>query len=133
MLASTGETTPPCRGPRAGLLHAPLSRPPRLQPLADHPTDHAVAYPTVEKGPQVAVVQLVKEAPDIHLQHPPTTQTHQLPPDIAEGIVSRRPRTQTVRAGQEVLFVDGFQHHHYGSLKHLVLQGRNPDRAGLGP
>src|SRR5262249_55971292 len=40
---------------------------------------------------------------------------------------------ETIRTGQEVLFVDGFQHHRYGTLKHLVLKGGNPDRARLWP
>src|SRR5437870_5670260 len=104
------------------MLQASLFQHSRLQPLADRPTDHTVAHPTVEKSPQMAVVQLVKEAPNIHLQHPPTTQSHQLPPEIAKCIMSRATGPEAIRTGQEILFVDRFQHHCYGALKHLVLK-----------
>ena len=46
----------------------------------------------------------------------------------------RRPaRPEAVRAVQKVLLVDRFQHHHHRPLKHLVLEGRDPDRARLAP
>src|SRR5258706_5261288 len=122
---------PALRSPGHRMPHAPLFQNPRLQPLADRPTDHTVAHPAVEKGPQMAMVQLVKEAPDVHLQHPPATYPHQLPPEIAQCFVGRASGSKTIRAGQKVLLVDGFQHHGYGSLQHFVFKGGNPDRARL--
>jgi hypothetical protein len=124
---------PALRSPRDRMPQASLLQHSRLQPLADRSTDHAVTHPAVEKGSQMAVVQLIKEAPDIHLQHPPAAHSHQRPPEIAQCVMGRATRPEAVRTGQEVLFVDRLQHHCYGTLKHLVFEGGNPDRAGLRP
>src|SRR5208337_1692990 len=40
-------------------------------------------------------------------------------------------RPKAIRAGQEVLLANGFQHHQYGPLEELVLEGRNADGARL--
>ena len=79
------------------------------------------------KLPQLAMVQGVEEALDVHLQDPAPSHLHQASPQRLQRLMRRATRPKAVRAVQKVLLVDRLQHHRHRPLKHLVLEGRDAD------
>ena len=140
-----------CPAPRAGRCSPAAARSPRLGacPVSGcdtHPSSSTPAFShlpiarrstpsrtlLVEEVPQMAVVQMVEELPDVHLEHPAATHRPSAAcQSVFQRLVRRAPRPEAVRAVQKVLLVDRFQHHRHRPLQDLVLEGRNPDRARL--
>lgn len=75
----------------------------------------------------MCVVQSIKEALDVHFEHPPSASRHEWLPECLQRLVSQAPRPEAEGAGQEVLLVDGFQDHYHRTLKDLILECRDPD------
>src|SRR5271157_4572060 len=103
----------------------------RSEPFVNQSKQHSVSYPTPQKGPEMAMVDRIKELSNIHIQDPAASHRHRLVPQTLQGLVRRAAWAKTVRAVQEVLFVQGFQHHDHRPLKNLVLKGWNSQRSGL--
>src|SRR5438270_8068621 len=101
----------------------------RMKPLANQSKQHSVSYPTLEKGPEMFVIDRVKELSNVHIQDPAAPHRHRLLPQLLQCLVRRAARSETVRAVQEVLFVQGFQHHDHRPLKNLVFKGGNAPSA----
>jgi hypothetical protein len=105
---------------------------PRIEPFADQSEKDSVSYPALEKIPEMAVVDRIKELSNIHVQDPAASHGHRLVPEGIQGLVRRTARAEAIRAVQEVLLVDRFQDHDHRPLKNLVFEGRYPQRSGLG-
>jgi site-specific DNA recombinase len=120
-----------------GALHAAPPRPvfhdPGVQPLVDESPQHPVAYPSVEKGAQVPMIERIEEGFDVDLQHPAAPQPQQRLPYGRQRLVRGAPRAKAIRIGHKVLLVDPFQEHDHGPLQHLILPRRYPDRPGAPP
>src|SRR5687767_4184917 len=71
----------------------------------------------------------VEELLDIDLQDPATAHGHDLVAQQIQRTVRRPARPEAMRAGQEVLFVDGLQQHRDCALQHLVFESRDSERA----
>jgi site-specific DNA recombinase len=99
----------------------------RVQPLPDQSKQDSIAYPAAKNLPQMSVVQSVEKLPNVDLQDPPAVHFHRLLPEVPKRSVSTATGPKAVRAVQEVLFVDGLQHHGNRPLKHLILEGWNPN------
>src|SRR6266540_3762302 len=105
----------------------------RLEPLVNHPTQHSVAHPAVEKAPKSPVIQGVEELLDVYLRHPPTLHLHQPLPQNLQRLMRRPARAKAVRAVPKVLLINGLHHHCNRPLKHLVFESRYPDRPRPAP
>jgi hypothetical protein len=79
----------------------------------------------------MAVIQMIEELPDIHLQHPAPFDIHQLTPEALQRLVCRSSGPEAIRAVQKVLLVDRFQQHDDRPLQDFILQRRDADGAGL--
>jgi hypothetical protein len=65
---------------------------------------------------------------DVDLDHPATAHVHRRVPQRLQRLVRGPTGPKAVRAVQEVLLVDGVQHHRDRPLKHFVFKGRDPER-----
>src|SRR5262245_19292634 len=74
----------------------------------------------------------VEEVADVDLDHPTTAHLHRGAPQRIERLVRRPTWAKAVRAVQEVLLIDGVQHHRNRPLKYFVFEGRDPERT-FGP
>jgi len=83
--------------------------------------------------PQSRAIERIEEALDVQLQHKAPAQIHQPLPQGLQRLVCRTTGSKAVRAVPKVLLIDGLEHHRHGALQDLVLEGRDPDRPGLGP
>jgi hypothetical protein len=124
---------PALRRPGRGVLQTPLFQNPCSQPFADQTEQHPVTHPESEKVPQLGLIQSVEELTDVHFHQPTATAPRPLPVQHLQRLVRRSPRAEAVRAVQEVVLVDGFQHHDDRPLQDLVLERRDPHRPGLAP
>ena len=79
-------------------VHGALFEHPRFQPLVDHAPYDAVLDPQVEEGPQVGVRDRVEVRLHIRIDHPPLALLDDARPKGLEGIVSRAPGPEAVRA-----------------------------------
>jgi site-specific DNA recombinase len=120
------------RGSGVWVAHAPVLHHTRLQPFTDQAQQHTVTHPKLEKRPQVAMIQMIKELPDVHLQDPASPTALHLVSEGLQRLVRRSSAAEAVRAVQEVLFVEWLQQHDDRPLENLVLQGRDSERASLG-
>ena len=80
----------------------------------------------------MSVVDRIEEFSDIDLHDPAAPHRHRLLPEAFQGLVRRPSRAEAVRTVLEVLLVDRFQDHDDRTLKHLILEGRDAQRPGLG-
>lgn len=78
-----------------------------------------------EKLPQVAMIQMIEELPDIHLQNVATLQVRRLLPERLQRFVCRSFGPEAVRAVQKVVLVNRLQQHDDRPLEDLVLQTGN--------
>ena len=82
----------------------------------------------------MAVVDRIEKLPNVRIS---TIQPPFISIVVARGPPTpggrRSSRPEAVRAVQEVLLVDRFQHHDDRPLKDLVLEGRDPEGPGLRP
>ena len=69
------------------------------------------------------VIQIVKEALDIGLQHPGTAHLHRAPPLRVQHLVSRTTRTEALGAVSKVLLVHRFEHYRHRPLENFVFEG----------
>src|SRR4051812_28982152 len=69
----------------------------------------------------------VKEVADVDFDHPTTAHVHRRSPERIERLVRGPTGAKAIRAVQEVLLVDGVQHHSNPPLKNLVFKGRDPE------
>ena len=122
---------PTLRGAENGTTHLPVLQHTGFQPCVNRAAQHAVAYPLVQKAAEMSVVQGIEKALDVQVNHPASAHQHGLLPEVLQGLVSRAPRAEAEATVPEVLLVDTFQHHHHGSLQHLVLERRYPDWSSL--
>jgi hypothetical protein len=99
-----------------------------IQPFIDHPSDDAVCDSLVEERPKVGVWNRIEILAYIKFEHPVEALGPDLLLQAVKCLVSRATRSEAIRAGQIVLFVDGLQHHRHGTLRYLVFEGRNPQR-----
>src|SRR5262249_53709900 len=60
---------------------------------------------------------------DIEIYYPTQSVAHEARMQRLQGLMSRATRPEAVRAGKEILLVDGLQHHDNRPLRHLVLEG----------
>jgi len=102
-----------------------------VQPLADQTQQDAVLHPLAKHGPELAMVEGVEEAVEVQLQHPAALHRHGPLPEILQRLVRGAAGPKPIRAGEKRLLVDRLEHHADGALEDLVLEGRNPNRAGL--
>src|SRR5215212_3999317 len=65
---------------------------------------------------------------DVDIQHPPHALRHERRAKIVQSVMRRPAWPKAIRAGQEVLLIDGLQQHDDRPLRHLVLEGRNAER-----
>jgi site-specific DNA recombinase len=66
----------PLRTTLLGIVYAPLLLHSCLQPLTDHPCDHAIAYPLLDKFTDVRVLQRVEVLANVHFVHPALLHVH---------------------------------------------------------
>src|SRR5258708_8442809 len=64
----------------------------------------------------------------IDIQHPVLSLPRDDAVQFAQRLVRRAPRSEAIRARQEVLLVNGLQNHGDRPLCHLVLEGRDAER-----
>src|SRR3990167_376080 len=113
------------------MRHRPVFHHARIEPLPDQSEHHTVAYPLLEKLPQMGMIQRVEKLADIDLQETAYPAPHGLLRETIQRIMRRSPRPEPIRAVVKVLLVDRLQQHHDRPLEHFVLQRRNADGAGL--
>jgi len=104
------------------LLHA------GVEPLADEPVNHSIAYPQAEHVPQVPTVDRVEELLDVDLHDPAAAHLHRRVAQRRQRAVRGAFRPETMRAVQKILLVHSVQHHRHRPLKDLILEGRNAKR-----
>jgi len=101
----------------------------RPEPLLNQAQYPSVGDPVLEELLQPAVVDVVKEATDVSIEHPvhfPRSESH---PQRVQRIVLAASGPESVRESQEIDFVDLVEYPHYGLLDDLVLQGRDAQRS----
>src|SRR5208337_1297479 len=114
-----------------GVRDASVFQDPRIEPFVNQSKQHSVSYPTLQKDPEMAMVDRIKELSNIHIQDPATSHRHRLVPQIIQSLVCRASGAEAVRAVQKVLFVERLQHHDHRALKNLTCKSGNSQRAGL--
>jgi hypothetical protein len=65
----------------------------RMKPLANQSKQHSISYPTLQKSPEMAMVDRVKELSNVHIQDPAASHRHRLSPqgrDFAEPRLTNR-------------------------------------------
>jgi hypothetical protein len=77
----------------------------------------------------VAVVNRIKELPNVHIHDPASFDPHRLFPEALQRLMCRSFRSETMRAVFEVLLVDRFQNHDDRSLEYFILEGWNAQSA----
>jgi hypothetical protein len=80
---------------------------------------------------ELGAIQAVEEGHNICLEDPPHLAPLRVPLQRTNGVVGAAPGPEAVRAFQQGLLVDGFEHLAYGVLDHLVLECREADRPRL--
>ena len=111
------------RGIRLAVQH------PDTQQLADESHQRPISHPNLEQLLQFGAVQTVEEGHDVRLQNPTHLAPVNHPVQSADRPVGITSRPEPRGAVKKVLLVDGFQHVAHGTLDHLVLECRNPDRS----
>src|SRR6185295_4355947 len=106
-----GETTPPLRGAVGRAVQETVFDGSCIQPFIDHPSDDAVCDSLVEERPKVGVWNRIEILAYIKFEHPVEALEPDLLLQAVKCLVSRATRSEAIRAGQIVLFVDGLQHH----------------------
>ena len=117
------------RSPLVRVRDRPVFEYPRVEPFPDQLQQHPIAYPLLEKFPQMSMIQRFEKLPDVHLQDPTAADPHRLLPHGVQRLMCRPLGAKAVGTGQKVLFVDGFEHHDDRPLKDLVFKRRDPDGA----
>src|ERR1044071_1343569 len=95
------------------------------QPLVDRSSKHSVAYPLIKDSSEMSVPDAVEEVADVDLDHPATAYPHRRIPQRLQRLVCGPTWAEPVRAGQEVLLVNGIQHHRDRPLKHFIFKRRD--------
>ena len=75
------------------------------------------------------MVDVIKEATDVSIEHPVHLFPHESHPERIQRIVLAAPGPESIGEAQEVDFVDLVEHPHHGLLDDLVLQGRDAQRS----
>src|SRR5271166_6646308 len=111
-----------------GMRDASVLQNPRIEPFVNQSKQHSVSYPTLQKGPEMAMVDRVKELSNVHIQDPAASHRHRLSPQSIQSLMRRASGTEAVRAVQKVLFVERLQHHDDRPLKNFVFKSRHSQR-----
>src|SRR6185437_15140463 len=116
---------------RVGVRDAPVLEHTRSEPLVDEAQQHPIEHPAAQDLPEASVIQRVEELAHVDVEDPPAREPRRLEPESLQRLMRGATRPEAVRAVQEVLLVDGLQHHRHRALQDLVLEGRDADRARL--
>src|SRR5262245_42914418 len=73
------------------------------------------------------MVERIEETLDVRFDHPAATHLHRRVTKRFQRGVRTAPAPEAERAVEEVLLVDGLQHHQHCPLQDLVLEGRDAD------
>ena len=79
------------------------------------------------------MIERVKEALDVHVEHPPSAHVEETLIQDLESVMRRATGLEAVREVVEALLVDRLQEHRHRTLEDLVLERRDPDGARLRP
>jgi len=79
------------------------------------------------------MIQVIEKLANIDLKHPAASwlTVHRLVAEGFQRIVCRSSGPETIRAVQEVLFINRLQQHDNRPLKDFILQGGNSEWASL--
>src|SRR5438874_4782769 len=101
----------------------------RLEPHPDQPEHPWIGYPVRHHPQQPLVVDRVKKAANISIEHPVHVPAHDRRMQRRQSLVRVPPRPKAVGEPEEVDFVDGAQHFRDGALDDFVVQGRHAEWA----
>src|SRR5690606_82634 len=93
------------------MVDAPFRHHARLHPLADETKQHSVSHPLAQYLSHLRAIHRPEEVFDVCFKHPAPSEVHCLLPHGSQCLMRRPPRSEAIRAVQEVLLVDGLQHH----------------------
>src|ERR1022692_4440234 len=102
-----------------------------VEPLAYQALYHSVAYPAVQYLAQSLVVDRVEVLAYVDLDDPTAGHHRRLSMQYVQRLKRRASWPEAERAVQKVLLVNGLQHHRDRALQHLILEGRDAQRAHL--
>src|SRR5262249_51176449 len=100
----------------------------RLEPFTDQADDALVANAVFQEADQPILADAAEEVPDIgvkYVVHSPTGDRHR---QSIQRIVRPSPGSEPVWEPEEILLVDGVEHHDAGALDDLVLQSCDRQR-----
>src|SRR6266567_6168751 len=128
MFESIGEITPPCGVPSLVRRRSPSSSTPAFNHLSIPRRMTPFRDSLVEDRAQLMMRDRVEVLAYVDLHHKVLPLPRDRATQRAQRIMSRPLGPEAVRAGQEVLLVDGLQSHHDRSLCHLIFEGRDAQR-----
>ena len=100
----------------------------RLEPFPDQADDALVADPVFKEADQPVLVDAAKEVPDVgvkYLVHLPAVDRHR---QSVQRIMRSSSGSEPVGEPEEVVFVDGVEHHDACALDDLVFQSGDRQR-----
>ena len=65
-----------------GMRDASVFQDPRIEPFVNQSKRHFVSYPSLQKDPEMAMVDRVKELSNVHIQNPAASHRHRLLVDV---------------------------------------------------
>src|SRR4051794_38163347 len=80
---------PPLRRPRVRVRDAPVLEDARVEPLADQSSQNSIPYPTLEKIPQMAVVDRIEEFTNVHVHDPAAPRRRRPLPEALQRLMRR--------------------------------------------
>jgi hypothetical protein len=100
----------------------------RFQPAPDQTDQAWITDSMRDKSEDPIMIETPEEVPDVgvkYVVHLPTGDRHR---QGVQRIVRPSSRSEPIREPEEILFVDGVEHHDASALDDLVLQGRDRQR-----
>src|SRR5437016_4345732 len=116
---------PPWTVPVSLRVRFPLLQHAGPQPFLDEAHDARVPHTVLEKLHQPSVVEGIKEATDIGIEHPVHPPRREPDRERVQRLMRIAPRSESIRETEEVALVDGVEHLADGALDELVFQRGN--------
>ena len=124
-----GRNNPALRRPRHRVKNCAVRLSyPCLQPFAYQVQKCLVIYAKGQHFQQPVMVTVVEEALNVGLHHIPKPSELQLESQVSDRVIGASACSIPLADIQELLFIDGVEHHRHRPVHHRVFQGGNSQR-----